>query len=154
MYTSMFPKVDPETLVKVFWGDYYFNPDSRKFMTLPTKEANTRTFVQFILEPVYKIFAHTVSHEYDKLAVSSFCLYSNHLALLVQARNLPQEGRLQERYQRSPEDCLQHVLRKHKRYSRFYSQVHPYCQGGNSQEGPAILHWPRKQGFHDCHFQM
>lgn len=65
----MFPTVDADNLCKVFWGDYYYNSDSRKFMTVTTKEFNTRTFVQFLLEPIYKIFSHTVSQEFDKLSV-------------------------------------------------------------------------------------
>ncbi len=68
-YTASFPKVNPEDFAKVLWGDYYFNAQTRKFMTMPTKEFNDRTFVHFILEPIYKIFSHTVSKEYDKLSV-------------------------------------------------------------------------------------
>ena len=67
-YTASFPKVNPEDFAKVLWGDYYFNAQTRKFMTMPTKEFNDRTFVHFILEPIYKIFSHTVSKEYDKLS--------------------------------------------------------------------------------------
>lgn len=68
MYSGMFPQLNPETLVKIFWGDYYYNPETRKFTTVATKDHNIRTFVQFILDPIYKIFSHTISHEYDKLA--------------------------------------------------------------------------------------
>jgi U5 small nuclear ribonucleoprotein component len=93
MYNSMFSSVDSDKLSKVFWGDYYYNGDSRKFMTMSTKEFNIRTFVQFILEPIYKIFSHTVSQEYDKLAVSILIRF-NCLAFLGKARNLFEKGRL------------------------------------------------------------
>lgn len=69
IYSSTFPSVNPDDFAKLLWGDYYFNADTRKFMTMPTKEFNNRTFVHFILDPIYKIFAHTVSKEYDQLTV-------------------------------------------------------------------------------------
>ena len=67
----MFPGLSADIFTKVLWGDYYYNAESRKFMTMSTKEFNTRTFVQFILEPIYKIFSHTVSQEYEALSVIS-----------------------------------------------------------------------------------
>ena len=38
-------------------------------MKKPTKEYNLRAFVEFILEPIYKIFSHVVSKEFDLLKV-------------------------------------------------------------------------------------
>lgn len=36
-------------------------------MSKPTKEFNKRVFVEFILEPIYKVFSHVVSKEKDEL---------------------------------------------------------------------------------------
>ena len=36
-------------------------------MRKPSKEFGSRTFVEFILEPLYKIMVHTVSHERKQL---------------------------------------------------------------------------------------
>ncbi|XP_075259496.1 116 kDa U5 small nuclear ribonucleoprotein component-like isoform X2 [Convolutriloba macropyga] len=41
------------------WGDVYFNNSTRTFSHKPIPGCN-RTFVQFILEPLYKIFSQTV----------------------------------------------------------------------------------------------
>jgi U5 small nuclear ribonucleoprotein component len=48
------------------WGDYYFNRETKKFQRTPP-EVRKRTFVEFILEPIYKIFAHTVGKDRDDL---------------------------------------------------------------------------------------
>lgn len=46
-------------LAKRLWGDVYFNRQTRRFQRQQTAAA-TRSFVQFILEPVYKVFAQVV----------------------------------------------------------------------------------------------
>lgn len=62
MYSSVY-KIDPTVFTKILWGNYYFNPDTRKFSKNPTKDYPNRTFVDFILEPIYKIFSHTCSKD-------------------------------------------------------------------------------------------
>jgi U5 small nuclear ribonucleoprotein component len=42
------------------WGDSYFNAKTRKFSKKPVSATQQRTFIEFILEPLYKIFAQTV----------------------------------------------------------------------------------------------
>ena len=42
------------------WGDIYFNPRTRKFVKKPPTSTSQRTFVEFVLEPLYKIFSHIV----------------------------------------------------------------------------------------------
>jgi 116 kDa U5 small nuclear ribonucleoprotein component len=42
------------------WGDMYFNAKTRKFSKKPTTATQQRTFVEFILEPLYKIFSQCV----------------------------------------------------------------------------------------------
>jgi U5 small nuclear ribonucleoprotein component len=42
------------------WGDTYFNAKTRKFSKKPFTASSQRTFVEFILEPLYKIFSQTV----------------------------------------------------------------------------------------------
>lgn len=42
------------------WGDIYYNAKTRKFAKKPTSATSQRTFVEFILEPLYKIFSQTV----------------------------------------------------------------------------------------------
>ena len=42
------------------WGDMYFNAKTRKFSKKPTSATQQRTFIEFILEPLYKIFSQCV----------------------------------------------------------------------------------------------
>lgn len=67
MYSQIYKGVPASTLEKVLWGDFYFNEKTRKFMKKPTKEYPNRAFVEFILEPIYKIFSHVVSKEFESL---------------------------------------------------------------------------------------
>ncbi|GAA27777.2 116 kDa U5 small nuclear ribonucleoprotein component [Clonorchis sinensis] len=61
LYADTFaPGMDPDELAKRLWGDIYFNSKSRKFSKRPPANNSQRTFVEFILEPLYKIFAQTV----------------------------------------------------------------------------------------------
>lgn len=48
---------------KVLWGDIYLNSE-RKFVKQAPAPGAARTFVQFILQPLYKIFAQvsTAAH--------------------------------------------------------------------------------------------
>ncbi len=56
-------KMDKNIFERILWGNYYFDREKKKFLSKPTKEFSKRTFVEFILEPLYKIFSHTVSKD-------------------------------------------------------------------------------------------
>lgn len=71
-YQSKFKYVDKQTFAKILWGDYYFHPETKKFNKKPPPGNKKRTFVQFILEPIYKIFSHTVGK--DKVDLENFLL--------------------------------------------------------------------------------
>jgi len=42
------------------WGDMYFNSKTRKFSKKPPHGSAQRSFIEFILEPIYKVFAQVV----------------------------------------------------------------------------------------------
>lgn len=42
------------------WGDLYFHPDSRTFKKRPPPTGGERSFVQFVLEPLYKIYSQVI----------------------------------------------------------------------------------------------
>lgn len=66
MYSSVY-KIDPKVFTKILWGNYYFDRNIKKFTKKPSKDFPNRTFVDFILEPIYKIFSHAVSKEREDL---------------------------------------------------------------------------------------
>lgn len=49
------------------WGDIYYNPERRSFTRKPYDHKIPRTFVHFILEPLYKIYAHVLGQEPQQL---------------------------------------------------------------------------------------
>ncbi|TKA82245.1 hypothetical protein B0A55_01711 [Friedmanniomyces simplex] len=58
---------DPVEFSRRLWGDIFFNPASRKFTRKAVEERARRSFVHFILEPIYKLYSHTMSESPDEL---------------------------------------------------------------------------------------
>lgn len=84
-YQKKFQHIDCKALERIMWGDYYFNRETGKF-TRKGGAYKKRTFVEFILEPIYKIFSHTVGKDRDTLEVF--------LAKNLEVQLSPQEYRL------------------------------------------------------------
>ena len=60
MYGDTYPGVNVSEFARRMWGDIFFNPASRKFTRKSQDQTSNRTFVHFILEPLYKLYAHTI----------------------------------------------------------------------------------------------
>lgn len=67
MYAENYPKLDSAEFAVRLWGDIFFNPKSRKFTRKGMEERSKRTFVNFVLEPIYKLYSHTISESPDDL---------------------------------------------------------------------------------------
>lgn len=67
MYAETYPKVDAAEFGLRLWGDIFFNPKSRKFTRKGVEERAKRTFVNFVLEPIYKLYSHTISESPEDL---------------------------------------------------------------------------------------
>ena len=52
---------DAAKFASKLWGDTYYHPDARTFMKKPPPGGGERAFVQFILEPLYKIYSQVCS---------------------------------------------------------------------------------------------
>lgn len=52
--------LDPKEFARRLWGDMYFHEDTRCFRRQPANQGSERSFVQFILEPLYKIISHVI----------------------------------------------------------------------------------------------
>ncbi|EDV27288.1 uncharacterized protein TRIADDRAFT_22861 [Trichoplax adhaerens] len=52
--------ISPDDFAKKLWGDMYFNSKTRKFTRKPLVSTSQRSFVEFILEPLYKLFSQIV----------------------------------------------------------------------------------------------
>ncbi|GFS72205.1 116 kDa U5 small nuclear ribonucleoprotein component [Nephila pilipes] len=60
MYTQTYGGISVEDFAKRLWGDIYFNSKTRKFTKKAPHSSVQRSFVEFILEPLYKLFAQVV----------------------------------------------------------------------------------------------
>ncbi|KAK7632590.1 116 kda u5 small nuclear ribonucleoprotein-like protein component [Phyllosticta citricarpa] len=69
MYSDSYPGsgINSDDFSKRLWGDIYFNPRSRKFSRKPLQEGAKRSFVHWVLEPIYKLFSHTISESPEDL---------------------------------------------------------------------------------------
>lgn len=60
LYADTYDDVNYVEFAKRLWGDMYFHAKSRKFTKKPPHNSAQRSFVEFILEPLYKLFAQVV----------------------------------------------------------------------------------------------
>ena len=69
LYAESYPNAqfDTDEFAKRLWGDVYFNSGSRKFTRRGVEEGTKRSFVNFVLEPIYKLYSHTISESPDDL---------------------------------------------------------------------------------------
>ena len=63
LYLKKNPKIDSNAFAKRLWGDLYYNEKTRKFSKKKSSSSSSRTFVQFCLEPVYKLYAQVLGEE-------------------------------------------------------------------------------------------
>jgi 116 kDa U5 small nuclear ribonucleoprotein component len=54
---------DQDAFVRRLWGDIYFDEENRNFRKSPTETAKDRSFIHFILEPLYKLYATIISED-------------------------------------------------------------------------------------------
>ncbi|KAG2665206.1 hypothetical protein I3843_16G115800 [Carya illinoinensis] len=51
---------DADKFASRLWGDIYYHPDTRAFRKKPPAGGGERSFVQFVLEPLYKIYSQVI----------------------------------------------------------------------------------------------
>jgi U5 small nuclear ribonucleoprotein component len=61
IYADFYPSIPAATLARRLWGDVYYQPVSRTFRRKPPDGGGPRTFVQFVLDPLYKLVSATIS---------------------------------------------------------------------------------------------
>ncbi|EON64193.1 elongation factor EF-2 [Coniosporium apollinis CBS 100218] len=67
MYADSYEKVNADDFALRLWGDIFFNPRSRKFTRKAMEDGSKRSFVNFVLEPIYKLYSHTISESPEDL---------------------------------------------------------------------------------------
>lgn len=59
--------LDVKSFADRLWGDIYFNTETRKFTRKASDPESTRTFVEFVLDPLYKLYSQVLSEETESL---------------------------------------------------------------------------------------
>lgn len=67
MYADSYGDINANDFALRLWGDIFFNPRSRKFTRKAQEERSSRSFVHFVLEPIYKLYSHTISESPEDL---------------------------------------------------------------------------------------
>ncbi|POM70654.1 U5 small nuclear ribonucleoprotein component [Phytophthora palmivora] len=70
IYAETYPGVPPSALAARFWGDKYFNPQTRTFTKKSPYPGALRSFIQFVLEPLYKMYSKVLNGDPKELSVS------------------------------------------------------------------------------------
>ncbi|KIM31572.1 hypothetical protein M408DRAFT_235250 [Serendipita vermifera MAFF 305830] len=60
-------KMDAGRFAERLWGDIYFDKSTRKFTRKAQDPSALRTFVMFVLEPIYKLYAAVLSKDTESL---------------------------------------------------------------------------------------
>lgn len=60
-------KLDADAFAARLWGDIYFDNENRKFTRKQVDPESNRSFVHFILEPLYKLYSNVLSEDTDTL---------------------------------------------------------------------------------------
>ncbi|KAF9524095.1 Calreticulin family-domain-containing protein [Crepidotus variabilis] len=67
MYADTYGKFDVKSFADRLWGDIYFNEGTRKFTRKQADPETPRSFVYFILTPLYKLYSQVLSEETENL---------------------------------------------------------------------------------------
>ncbi|MDI1488194.1 MAG: hypothetical protein OHK93_007468 [Ramalina farinacea] len=92
MYAENYPDVNAKDFAVRLWGDIFFNPKKRSFTRKGTEERSKRTFVNFVLEPIYKLYSHTISESPEDLkdTLATLGIYLKPKQLRANAKELLQ----------------------------------------------------------------
>jgi elongation factor 2 len=67
IYSEKF-KIDPKVLVKKFWGDNFYDPVKKKFVTEEVSEDGRtlkRAFVEFIMDPIISLMKNIMENKHE-----------------------------------------------------------------------------------------
>ena len=67
MYSEAYGPLDVNAFADRLWGDIYFSPSTRKFTRKAEDPETPRTFVHFILTPLYKLYSQVLSEDTETL---------------------------------------------------------------------------------------
>lgn len=70
MYADTYGNIDVDQFSKRLWGNIYYSQESRNFSRKAADAESKRSFVYFILEPLYKLYTQVLSSDIDHLRIT------------------------------------------------------------------------------------
>ena len=70
VYAEYYPSLSADALSRRLWGDVYYHSETRTFRRSPPSGGGPRSFVQFVLEPLYKLLTQAISCSEEELRAS------------------------------------------------------------------------------------
>lgn len=67
MYSDTYGGINVEEFSKRLWGNIYYSEESRNFSRKPSDPESRRSFVHFVLEPLYKLYTQVLSSDTETL---------------------------------------------------------------------------------------
>jgi U5 small nuclear ribonucleoprotein component len=67
MYSDTFGSFDISEFEKRLWGNIYFDSEKRKFTRKAADVDSNRSFVHFILEPLYKLYTQVCFYHLNRM---------------------------------------------------------------------------------------
>jgi U5 small nuclear ribonucleoprotein component len=144
--------LDIEKFAQRLWGDIFYNPGNRKFSRKRQEEGSQRSFVHWILEPIYKLYSHTLSESsadlkdtLDGLGIrlkpSEYKTDAKELMRLVCQQYFgPSMGFVDmvTKHVPSPEDGAKRLLQRH--YTGPLDTKTAQAMEKCDQDGPLVIH--------------
>jgi len=144
--------LDVQEFSKRLWGDIFYNPDTRKFTRKSSGPGSKRSFVNFILEPVYKLFSHTISEQPEQLkeTLESLGIFLKPTQLKSNAKDLlkaaceqffgPATGFVDMLVQHVPSPVEGAQLKLERHYTGPLESKTVQAMQKCDQDGPLVIH--------------
>ncbi|KAJ3158771.1 U5 small nuclear ribonucleoprotein component [Geranomyces michiganensis] len=90
LYSESYENFDVDAFAQRLWGDIYFDEGKRTFRRKPLDSTSKRTFVHFILEPLFKLYAQVIGEDEKSLksTLSSLGIYLKSTQLRMDVKPL------------------------------------------------------------------
>lgn len=70
LYSDTYGGIDADEFAKRLWGNIYYDEESRNFSRKAADPQSKRSFVHFVLEPLYKLYSQVLSSDTESLKIT------------------------------------------------------------------------------------
>lgn len=149
MYADTYAGINVSDFAKRMWGDIFYNPTSRKFSRKSLESKARRTFVHFILEPLYKLYAHVSplwfrNPDTDGRLIPDLDDWRKRIQLKDhprQSRDIIEARPIQTRRKSTPKTSLRAILRYLDWFRGHDCRAHSLRPRRSKGQGREYLHW-------------